>query len=246
MKVDEIYLGDCRELIKRLPDNSVDVSFTSPPYNRIRNDTYDHYDDNLTDYYELLKTITSQMLRVTKGYVIVNIMCNAFNKIEFYTWLNDFKKYINGVVIWEKTNAQPSHNIRNGTRSITNAFEYFIFFKDGGEFRSYGEDQFKNVIHSSVNSEHFEGHGAVMKKEVCDLMISKFTMGGAIVLDPFSGMGTTAVSCVELGRHYIGFEISEDYQQKSLERIKKAKYVKEYGVKPIKNQMNIFEYMKGK
>ena len=64
--INKIICGNSLELIKKLPDNSVDVSFTSPPYNRIRNDTYDLYDDVLDDYYSMITQITDEMIRVTK------------------------------------------------------------------------------------------------------------------------------------------------------------------------------------
>ena len=79
--LDEIYTGDCLSLIENMPDNYVDVSFTSPPYNRERDDTYKHYSDTLKDYYEMLVNITDQMIRVSKSWVIVNIQCNYYNKV---------------------------------------------------------------------------------------------------------------------------------------------------------------------
>lgn len=221
MKYDSIILGDCLELIKDLEDDSIDVSFTSPPYNRIRNDTYAFYNDNRTDYYEMLVKITDEMLRVTKGYVIVNLQCNHFNKSEFYRYLGHYHDKINGMVVWKKTNPQPANNYNKlkNTRSVTNGFEYFIVLKNGGAFVSYGSRQFINVIESSVNSKHFKGHGAVMKKEICDLFIDKFTKEGDVILDPFFGTGTTGVCALEQNRHFIGFEIQEEYYNMSLERL---------------------------
>lgn len=241
MNVDYVKCGDCLELIKELPDKSVDVSFTSPPYNRVRNDTYAYYDDNRIDYLELLTNITNEMLRVTKHYVIVNIQCNHFNKSEFYQWLGKFHNLINGVIIWEKTNPQPGNNINRteNTRSITNAFEYFIVLKDGNKFVSYGEEPFKNIIKSTVNTQHFKGHGAVMKKEVCDILLSKFTKTGDIVLDPFNGTGTTSVSCIEQDRHYIGFEITPEYYDISQERINKALQTKQYAQMDISSLLDL-------
>ena len=213
LELNKIYNMDCLEGMGNIPDKSVDVSFTSPPYNRIRNDTYDFYDDTKEDYYKFLTDVTDELLRVTKGYCIVNIQCNHFNKSEFYRFLGNYHNKINGVVVWSKTNPQPSNNynkIKN-TRSVTNGFEYFVFIKDGKEFVTYGKEQFINTIQSSVNSKHFKGHGAIMKKEICDLIIGKFTKENDIVLDPFMGSGTTALSCINKNVNYIGYEISKEY-----------------------------------
>lgn len=151
--LNKVYVGDCLSLIKGIDDKSIDVSFTSPPYNRVhRHDTYAYYHDTRTDYYDMLVDITDEMLRVTKGYVIVNIQCIRFNKREFYSYIGHYADKINGTVVWVKSNPQPATNCREVdnslVRSVTNAFEYFIFLKDGEDFVKYGESQFNNVITS--------------------------------------------------------------------------------------------------
>ena len=197
----------------------MDVSFTSPPYNRIRNDTYEFYDDNKCDYYELLCGVTDELLRVTKRTVIVNIQQNRFNKNEVFSYIGKYGNDITGIVVWTKDNPQPSTNFDGETRSITNAFEYFFVMQKDGRFRAYGEEQTLNHIRSSVNSEHFEGHGAVMKLDVAKWFIEKFTKPGFLVLDPFMGIGTTAVACELLGRRWMGCELVEKYIQMANKRI---------------------------
>lgn len=226
MDCDYVRQGNSLEIIKDIPDKSIDVSFTSPPYNRIRNDTYEFYDDTLSDYYQMLVDITEQMLRVTKKYVIVNIQCNYYNKSDFYRYIGKFHDRINGIVIWEKINPTPTHNYNpdDNTRSVTNSFEYFIVLKDGGNFVTYGKEQFKNVIQTCVNNEHFEGHGAIMRKDVCSVFIRKFTEKGDVILDPFFGCGTTGVCAIENGRHYIGFELQPEYVEMARKRIEEVKY----------------------
>lgn len=220
-ELDKIYQGNCLDLIKDIPDNYVDVSFTSPPYNRERNDTYEHYDDALDDYYTLLSKITDEMLRVSKGYVIINIQCNSYNKIDFYRYLGEYGRLINGTVIWHRTNPQPSVNYdeKTDTRSVTNAFEYFIVLRDGGSFRKYGKEHFNNVIESTVNPFSVEGHKAIMHKDICMTMLKAFTKEGDIILDPFFGTGTTGVCALSLNRHFIGFEIVPDYIEVANQRI---------------------------
>lgn len=62
-------------------------------------------------------------------------------------------------------------------------------------------------------------HKAVMKKEVCEWFIDKFTKENDVVLDPFLGTGTTAVCCVENNRHYIGFELNDVYFDMACKRL---------------------------
>jgi DNA modification methylase len=189
-----------------------------PPYNRIRNDTYDFYDDTLQDYYKFILQITDELLRLSRKQVIVNIQANHFNKTEVYKYIGHYAENMKGIIIWEKTNPQPASNFKNDEYSITNAYEFFfVLGKDNEEFRAY--NKIKNVISTAVNSEHFEGHGAVMKKEVADWFIANFTKKGDTVLDCFMGCGTTAVSCRDLGRKYIGFEIAKEYCEISENRL---------------------------
>lgn len=204
LEVNKVYNGDCFELIKLLEDKSIDVSFTSPPYNRKVNDKYKFYDDTVTDFYGFLDRIIIEMLRVTKGTVILNIQKTYFNKKDVFKIIGKYSDIIQEIVVWCKTNPQPSQQ-----NSITNAHEYFIMFNDNpiksNNFNTY------NYIMSSVNSESHKDHGAIMKKEICEFFIENFTNENDIVLDPFSGLFTTQVVCKEKGRRYLGFELSEEY-----------------------------------
>lgn len=219
MEFDKIYCGDCKKLIKHLPDNSIDVSFTSPPYNRVRNDTYELYDDTLDDYLGMITDITTELIRVTKKDVIVNIQMIMFNKIELCKWIGLFADKMKGIIVWEKDNPQPSYNPKNGTFSVTNAYEFFFVLSGNGNTEFRANNKIKNVIHSNVNSEHFEGHGAVMRKDIAEWFIKNFTKEGDTVLDPFMGMGTTGLVCALNKRHYIGFELVEEYRNRAEQRI---------------------------
>ena len=219
---DYIKRGDCLKLMKDLPDKSVDVVFTSPPYNRLRNDAYDHYDDTVVNYFKLLTGFTDESLRLAKDKVIVNLQQNYYNKSDIFKYFGRYANNIAGIVIWSKTNPKPSRNYResDNTRSITNAYEYFVVLsQDGKCFRCYGDNNTLNHISTSVNPDHVSNHHAVMRKDICEWFIDKFTKEGDIVLDPFLGTGTTAVCAIEMNRHYIGFEISQEYFNISLDRI---------------------------
>lgn len=220
-EVNKIYNVDCFKAMKQMLPNSVDTAFTSPPYNRKRNDKYSFYDDDI-DYFQMLCELTDDLLTIVKGKIIINVQANSYNKHDVYRWLGQYSNYITGVVIWNKLNPVNSTNRRDdGTCSVTNAFEYFIFLsKKDDQFRCYGSESVMNVITTSVNEEHFQDHHAVMKKEVADWFIEKFTRRGDIVLDPFMGLGTTAISCSALQRNFIGFEIVKEYYDKAIQRIK--------------------------
>ena len=196
--------GDCLEILKEFPNKSVDISFTSPPYNRKRNDKYKFYDDTLTDYFGFLCGFTDELLRVTRGNVFVNIQKNYYNKEDVFRYIGHYAKQIKEIVIWEKTNPMPASG-----KNITNAYEFFIVL--GDESLKSNKTYTKNIISTSVNSNMPKEHRAVMKQEVADWFIENFTKENDIVLDCFMGLGTTGLSCIKYGRNFVGIELNETY-----------------------------------
>lgn len=196
--------GDCLELMKDMPDGSVDVSFTSPPYNRKRNDKYKHFKDINDNWYQLNVDVIKELLRVTKGHIFYNLQANYYNRNDVYKLIGNFSKHIVDIHIWEKTNPMPASGL-----SITNAVEYFIVL--GNKPLKSNKTYTKNIITTSVNSKMPKGHKAVMKHEVAEHFISMFTKEGDTILDCFMGLGTTGVVCYNLNRNFIGIEIIESY-----------------------------------
>jgi len=190
--------------MKTMEDNSIDHVFTSPPYNRKRNDKYEHYDDTVVNYYKLIKDSIEQSLRISKGYVIFNIQKNYYNKADVFKLLGTFADKIVEVIIWEKSNPMPAAAL-----AITNAYEFFLIL--GDKPLKSNTTYTKNIITTSVNGKMPESHKAVMKQEVADWFIEKFTKEGDTVLDPFAGTGTTGVACKNLNRNYILIEQEPEY-----------------------------------
>lgn len=210
-----VYHKDCIEFLKEFGDKSIDHVFTSPPYNRKRNDKYDHYDDTLIDYYGLIKSVIDESLRIATGYVFINIQKNYYNKKEVFDLIGEFSSKIQEIIIWEKSNPMPASGF-----SITNAYEFFIIL--GDKPLKSNKTYTKNIITTSVHSKMPSNHKAVMKPEVCDWFIENFTKIGEMVLDPFTGIGTTGVSCVSKGRNFKGSELSEIYCTEANDNIAKA------------------------
>jgi len=223
LEVDYIECGDCLELMKELPDNSVNICFTSPPYNRKRNDKYEFYDDTIEDYYKFLCNFTDEVLRITSRYIIINIQKNYYNKKEVFDYIGKYSTKITEIIIWEKSNPMPASGY-----NITNAYEFFIIFAK--EPLKSNSTYTKNHITTSVNSNMLKEHKAVMKQEVSDWFIEKFTKENDIILDPFLGIGTTAISCVKLNRHYIGFEINPTYYHLACKRLDEVEGVRNHEV----------------
>ena len=206
---------DCFHVLPKLNmESAYDVVFTSPPYNRKRNDKYENYDDTLDDYFGFLKDFIN-MCRNCKSckYLFLNIQTNYYNKQDVYRLFGEYYNIIQQVFIWEKTNPLPASG-----NNITNAFEYFIVF--GEEPLKANNTYTKNIITTSVNSQStMEIHKAVMKQEVADWFIENFTQKTDVICDPFMGVGTTGRSCTKYGRQFIGIEIDQKYYDIAKERI---------------------------
>jgi len=205
-----LLLGDCLERIKEIRDGSIDVSFTSPPYNRKRNDKYENYNDNIEDYFGFLVSIIDELLRVTKGYVFFNIQKNYYNKEDVFRLFGHYAENITEVFIWEKSNPLPAAG--NG---ITNAYEFVIVFGSG--IRS-NKTYTKNHLTTSV-AKMYKNHKAIMHPDVANFFIKNFTNEGDIILDPFMGSGTTGVACKILNRSFIGIEIDPEYFEFACKRV---------------------------
>lgn len=196
--------GDCLIEMRKMTDKSVDISFTSPPYNRKRNDKYEFYNDDIQDYFGFLCNFTDELLRVTKRHVFINIQKTYYNKEDVFNFIGRYSKQIKEIVIWEKTNPMPASG-----KNITNSYEFFIVLGDEPLKSNYTYT--KNIVSTSVNSNMPKEHKAVMKQEVSDWFIVNFTNENDIILDCFMGLGTTGKSCLKNNRSFIGIEINENY-----------------------------------
>ena len=204
MEENKIYHIDCFDGFKMMEDKSVTHTFTSPPYNRKRNDKYEHHNDVIGDYFGWLCNVIDECLRVSKGFVFFNIMKNYYNKQDVFKLIGKYSEQIVEIIIWEKTNPLPA----NGN-NITNAYEFFIVFGDT-PLKS-NSTYTKNIISTAVNSDMTNEHKAIMKEDVADWFIKTFTKEGDTILDCFMGAGTTAIVCKYHKRNFIGFEIEKEY-----------------------------------
>ncbi len=190
-ELNKIYNGNCFDLFQEMEDNTVDYVFTSPPYNRKRNDKYTFYNDQLTDYYGFLLNLIEESLRVAKNYVFLNIQTNYYNSADVYAIIGTYRHKIKQIIIWEKSNPMPASG-----HNITNSYEFFIVLGDKSLKSNFTYT--KNIITTSVNSKMPKEHKAVMHPEVAEWFIKMFTKEEETVLDPCMGVATTAIACKKI------------------------------------------------
>lgn len=210
--------GDSLEILKNFKDNSIDISLTSHPYNRRRNDKYNNkYKDTKTDieYYDMLCTVTNELLRITRNHTFINVQKNYYNKKAIFDYIGKYSDRISGIFIWVKTNPTPASVL-----SITNSYEYIICFNNKVRLQS-NTTYTKNVITTSAYKNPYRKiHRAVTNPIISDFFIDKFTKENNIVLDPFMGLGTTGVFCLSKHRKFVGIKLIREYYDIALNRIK--------------------------
>ena len=237
--INKIICGDCLEVMKDIPDKSIDMILTSPPYNmrtRIRNGKYTtreksehfskkykYFNDALSidDFYIFHSKAIKEMLRISK-IVIYNFQIVTGSKEAFFKIIGDFNKDIKDIIIWDKGFGQPAMH----EKVLNSAYEILLIMEDdkkagrviqGSKFKR-GEMQ--NILRIGRGKKISDIHLACFPEELAEVIIKNFSNEGDIVLDPMCGSGTTCKMAKILKRNYIGIEISPEYCEIARQRLR--------------------------
>ena len=243
--LDKIF---CRssESMEELPDNSVHLLVTSPPYNAGK-----EYDEDLTlgEYRDFLSAVWREAYRVLApgGRVCLNVASLGRKP---YLPLHAFLAedligagfLMRGEIIWNKSSSAGTSTAWGSWQSARNptlrdVHEYILVFSKMSFGRSPGDkkptitkDEFLELTKSvwSFGSESAKkiGHPAPYPVELPSRCIKLYTFEGDVVLDPFMGSGTTAVASLTLGRHFVGYEVSPEYVALAEKRIEDLRHEK--------------------
>jgi len=243
--LNKITQGDCLNLLSQIPSNSIDVTFADPPFNLKKG--YNSYKDSLKlqEYLDWCEKWISEMVRVTKqtGSIFVH---NIPKWLTFYsTFLNknaDFKHWIS----WDAPTAPMGKTLQPGHYGILfyakdckklkfheiryphkRARKSNILAKDyGGKkgllhpFGPLVSDVWTD-IHRIKHNKFRDEHPCQLPIHLLERIILMSSDENDIILDPFSGTGTTAIAAKRLGRQYIGFELDNDYINSSIYKLEK-------------------------
>ena len=236
MEIDRIYNEDCLETMARIPDNSIDLIVTSPPYNKGfyanknakqskvwntlngRKIAYDSFSDDMfpEDYEEWQKAVISECIRILKqsGSLFYNHKDIIYKGLIVPPkWVYDFK--VRQQIIWDR---QSSCMIDPHYFMPANEWIYWIVKDEKKVFFDKEKSSFRtNIWRMNVDK---NPHPAPFPLLMVRNIVSCACPEAGVVYDPFMGSGTTALASVKLGRHYIGSEISEKYVQMANEKIK--------------------------
>ena len=212
METNRIYNEDCLEGMKSFPEKSVNITLTDIPYgvvnresNGLRNLDKENADVFNIDMDELL----SEIYRVTEGQII--IFCAKEQFSEIYKFFAN-KKGTTRSIVWQKTNPSPM----NGQYVYLSGVEHAVWFKPRG--RKIFNAHCKNTVFTYSNGSR-KIHPTQKNVDLFKELIGDNSNEGEIVFDPFMGSGTTAISAIDTGRDYIGFELNEEYYKLSEQRI---------------------------
>lgn len=203
MELNKIYNMDCLEGLKKLPNDYVDVTLTDIPYNEVnrKSNGLRNLDKEKADVFNLdMNTLLLEIQRVTSGQII--IFCGRKQFSEIYSFFAKQKGTTRPIVL-EKTNPSPM----NGQYVYLSGVELAVWFKPRG--RKVFNAHCKNTVFK-YSTGKCDWHPTQKNIKLFEELILDNTNEGEIVCDPFMGGGTTAISCLNTNRNYIGFEIEKN------------------------------------
>ena len=211
----KLLQGDCLELMKDIPDGSVDCIITDPPYMSAM-----QYNGHLTDYSDCnnLKPFFLALCReldrvlTPRGSVY---WCCDWRSYPFYFPILTQVLPVKNMLVWDK-GIGPSQYYRT-------AHELVVFSTKNKQFRTKDVTSIIKSPSFSYGARKTEGekkHPTQKPVALIELFLSHATNPGDTVLDCFMGSGTTGVACVRNGRNFIGMELQEKYFKIAKHRIK--------------------------
>ncbi len=232
------------ENMDEIPDYSIHLMVTSPPYNVTK-----EYDENLTldEYRGLLKRVFTEVYKklVTGGRACVNI-ANLGRKpyIALHSYIIqdmiDIGFMMRGELIWNKaSSASPSTAwgtwLSAANPILRDIHEYILVFSKEAFNRknlpakasTITKEQFleftKSVWTFPAESARKIGHPAPFPIELPSRLIQLYTFKDEVVLDPFCGSGSACIAAIKAGRHYIGYDTEKEYVELAEKRIEEYK-----------------------
>jgi len=251
MRTNVIEVGDCVELMERLPEGSVDMVFADPPYNlqlasellRPNNTRVDGVDedwdrfDGFAAYDEFTRRWLRAARRVLRDDGALWVIGSYHNIFRVGALLQDLDYWILNDVIWRKSNPMP--NFRG--RRFTNAHETMIWAAKDKDARYTFNYSAMKALNDDLqmrsdwlfplctgaerlrDGEGRKAHPTQKPEALLHRVILAASKPGHIILDPFAGTGTTAAVAKRLGRRYIGFERDEAYAEIARARVAKVR-----------------------
>lgn len=232
--------GDCLEEMRKIPDNSVHLILTDPPYNvgnfmksrnvgihrlkgrqNFTNDGWDNADER--EFEKLMAGFLLESYRVLVPFGAL-VLFTSFQKVAtVQNRATEVGLYYKTTGVWHRSNPMP----RNANLHFINSCDPWMYFikavkgKKTGTFNNGGR-----TIHDCIEcpvagrgEKKISMHPTQKPENLMRMFVELLSNPGETVLDPFMGGGTTGVSCIRTGRDFIGIELSEEYFNRAKERL---------------------------
>lgn len=227
---------DCLEYLKTLPDNSVDLVVTDPPYNVSQKTNIKYGDLNIVknfgewDFGFDPEPILAELKRVLKPNGQIFIFCST-EQIPQYMAIFKQSWFFRNLLVWYKTNPAP----RLSKTNFVFANEYILYAINDPKtkpgqvtFNFLGHKEMHNTLITSAlqgkerlrDENHKAVHPTQKPLSILKKLIEIASNKGDVVLDPFMGVGSTAVACKQTGRNFVGCELDKKYCKKANWRLK--------------------------
>lgn len=237
-RVCKLINDDCLNVIKNIPNNSINLIATDPPY-LISATNSGGTINNIKKLNKSLKDLTT--IDITQGYNIElfgNEFIRVMKEINIYFWCNKvqipdyFKFYVEkhkckfDIICWHKTNALPTYS--NKYLSDT---EYLLYFHKGkGKCFPQSYEDAKTYYIAPINHKDKKiwQHPTIKPLDITEKIIRNSSKEGQMILDPFMGSGTTGIAALKNNRNFIGIELDRQYYDIAVKRINN-KDIYDYG-----------------
>lgn len=217
----KLLQGDCLELLKKVPDHSIDLIATDPPYlisatngggtinnvKKLNKSLADLKTVDITQGYDI-ELFGAEFIRVMKE-INIYFWCNKVQIPDYFNFYVNKHKCKFDILCWHKTNALPTYS--NKYLSDT---EYLLYFRKGsGKCFPESYEDAKTFYIAPINHKDKKefGHPTIKPLDITEKIIRNSTREGQLVLDPFMGSGTTGVAALNNNRNFIGIELDEGY-----------------------------------
>jgi len=202
---------DALEELRKLPDNSIDLVITDPPYGvdfvptrRMGNPSFD---DNKEPVLDCLDKVCVELKRVCKANAHIYVFSGYTNAFEFKQILEKYFFVHENWLTWVKNN----HTMCDFKRRYASKYEIIWFCKmPNGDERLLNSECSPDVLEYPIPLNKY--HDCQKPVELLKYLIQNSSGKGEVVLDPFAGSGSTLLAAAETGRYYIGFEIERSYE----------------------------------
>lgn len=213
--INKIINADCLNILKQLPSKSIDLVLTDPPYNASNSSLGYSEKSYKTINQNWDKDFTLDFLQIVESKIKDNGSMLVFCSYHLLAdYLNTAKLKLQQIIHWAKYNPFPAI-----AKVYTQNVEYILWFRNTKPYTFNKGFSGQNIIYTNIlNGKENNGHPAQKPLELIEKLLNVHSNGNDLILDCFSGSGTTAIACHNLNRNFICIEKDKDYYEKSVKR----------------------------